>query len=87
MHSDLEQSEREEVLLKFRNRRLRILVATNVVSRGMDIDDIDLVVNYDVPRTRDHVHRVGRTPRAARKGQAVTFVNDRQMREFGRIEA
>ena len=87
MHSDLEQSEREEVLLKFRNRRLRILVATNVVSRGIDIDDIDLVVNYDVPQDpEDYVHRVGRTARAARKGQAVTFVNDQQMREFGRIE-
>ncbi len=87
MHSDLEQSEREEVLLRFRNRRLRILVATNVVSRGIDIDDIDLVVNYDVPQDpEDYVHRVGRTARAARKGRAVTFINDKEMREFGRIE-
>jgi superfamily II DNA/RNA helicase len=87
MHSDLEQSEREETILSFRNRRLRILVATNVVSRGIDIDDIDLVINYDVPRDpEDYVHRVGRTARAARKGQAVTFVNDKEMREFGRIE-
>ncbi|MBL8012083.1 MAG: DEAD/DEAH box helicase [Flavobacteriales bacterium] len=87
MHSDLEQSEREEVLLRFRNRRLRILVATNVVSRGIDIDDIDMVINYDVPQDpEDYVHRVGRTARAARKGQAVTFINDKEMREFGRIE-
>ena len=87
MHSDLEQSEREETILSFRNRRLRIMVATNVVSRGIDIDDIDLVINYDVPRDpEDYVHRVGRTARAARKGQAVTFVNDKEMREFGRIE-
>jgi superfamily II DNA/RNA helicase len=87
MHSDLEQSEREEVMLAFRNRKLRILVATNVVSRGIDIDDIDLVVNYDVPSDpEDYVHRVGRTARAARKGQAVTFVNEKQMREMGRIE-
>jgi superfamily II DNA/RNA helicase len=87
MHSDLEQSEREEVMLAFRNRKLRILVATNVVSRGIDIDDIDLVVNYDVPADpEDYVHRVGRTARAARKGQAVTFVNEKQMREMGRIE-
>jgi superfamily II DNA/RNA helicase len=87
MHSDLEQSEREETILAFRNRRLRIMVATNVVSRGIDIDDIDLVINYDVPRDpEDYVHRVGRTARAARKGQAVTFVNDKEMREFGRIE-
>ena len=87
MHSDLEQNEREEVMLSFRNRKLRILVATNVVSRGIDIDDIDLVINYDVPSDpEDYVHRVGRTARAARKGTAVTFVNTMQMREFGRIE-
>ena len=88
MHSDLEQSEREAVMLDFRNRKLRILVATDVVSRGIDIDDIDLVINYDVPRDpEDYVHRVGRTARAARKGTAITFVNEKQMREFGRIEA
>ncbi len=88
MHSDLEQSEREQVMLDFRNRKLRILVATDVVSRGIDIDDIDLVVNYDVPRDpEDYVHRVGRTARASKKGQAITFVNEKQMREFGRIEA
>ncbi len=88
MHSDLEQSERESVMLTFRNRKLRILVATDVVSRGIDIDDIDLVVNYDVPHDpEDYVHRVGRTARAARKGTAITFVNEKQMREFGRIEA
>ena len=88
MHSDLEQSEREQVMLDFRNRKLRILVATDVVSRGIDIDDIDLVINYDVPRDpEDYVHRVGRTARASKKGQAITFVNEQQMREFGRIEA
>jgi len=88
MHSDLDQSEREEVMLAFRNRKLRILVATDVVSRGIDIDDIDLVINYDVPRDpEDYVHRVGRTARASRKGQAITFVNELQMREFGRIES
>ncbi len=88
MHSDLDQSEREEVMLSFRNRKLRILVATDVVSRGIDIDDIDMVINYDVPRDpEDYVHRVGRTARASKKGQAVTFVNEREMREFGRIES
>ena len=87
MHSDLEQSEREQVMLDFRNRKLRILVATNVVSRGIDIDDIDLILNYDVPSDpEDYVHRVGRTARAQKKGQAITFVNEQQMREFGRIE-
>lgn len=88
MHSDLDQSEREAVMLDFRNRKLRILVATDVVSRGIDIDDIDLVINYDVPRDpEDYVHRVGRTARASRKGAAITFVNEKEMREFGRIEA
>jgi ATP-dependent RNA helicase RhlE len=88
MHSDLDQVEREQVMLDFRNRKLRILVATDVVSRGIDIDDIDLVINYDVPRDpEDYVHRVGRTARAAKKGMAITFVNEKQMREFGRIES
>ncbi len=88
MHSDLEQTERESVMLAFRNRKLRVLVATDVVSRGIDIDDIDLVINYDVPRDpEDYVHRVGRTARAAKKGMAITFVNEKQMREFGRIES
>ncbi|MCB0794484.1 MAG: DEAD/DEAH box helicase [Flavobacteriales bacterium] len=87
MHSDLDQQEREDTMLAFRNRKLRILVATNVISRGIDIDDIDLVINYDVPRDpEDYVHRVGRTARAARKGAAITFVSDKEMREFGRIE-
>ena len=87
MHSDLGQSEREKVMLDFRNRKLRILVATNVVSRGIDIDDIDLVINYDVPQDpEDYVHRVGRTARASRKGQAITFISEKDMREFGRIE-
>lgn len=87
MHSDLDQAEREETVLRFRNRKLRIMVATNVVSRGIDIDDIDLVINYDVPRDpEDYVHRVGRTARAAKKGQAITFVNEKEMREFGKIE-
>ncbi len=88
MHSDLEQAEREQVMLDFRNRKLRILVATNVVSRGIDIDDIDLVINYDVPQDpEDYVHRVGRTARASKKGQAITFVTEKDMREFGKIEA
>ncbi len=87
MNSDLEQAEREQVMLDFRNRKLRILVATNVVSRGIDIDDIDLVINYDVPQDpEDYVHRVGRTARASRKGQAITFISEKDMREFGRIE-
>lgn len=85
--SDLEQAQREEVLLAFRNRKIAILVATDVVSRGIDIDGIELVVNYDVPNdAEDYVHRVGRTARAERKGKAITFIGPDDMRKFGKIE-
>jgi len=87
VHSDLEQSEREDVLLKFRNRELKVLVATDVLSRGIDIDNISMVINYDVPGdAEDYIHRVGRTARAETKGEAVTFVNPDDMRKFGSIE-
>jgi len=87
MSSDLEQSEREEVMLAFRQQKLPILVATDVVSRGIDIDSIELVVNYDVPpNEEDYVHRIGRTARAERKGEAITLVTPDDMRRFGRIE-
>ncbi|MDP4827699.1 MAG: DEAD/DEAH box helicase [Flavobacteriales bacterium] len=85
--SDLEQGEREEVLLGFRNRRIPILVATNVVSRGIDIDDIEMVINFDVPRdAEEYVHRIGRTARASRKGRAVTLVSPGEQGQFHRIE-
>jgi len=87
MSSDLEQSEREEVMLAFRQQKLPILVATDVVSRGIDIDSIELVVNYDVPpNEEDYVHRIGRTARAERKGEAITLVTPDDMRRFRRIE-
>ncbi len=87
IHSDLEQSEREKVLLSFRNRETRILVATDVMSRGIDIENISLVLNFDVPvDAEDYVHRVGRTARAASKGRAITFINDKEQRKFARIE-
>ncbi len=87
IHSDLEQNEREEVLLKFRNRELKILVATDVLSRGIDIDNISMVLNYDVPGdAEDYIHRVGRTARAETKGEAITFVSPDDMRKFGSIE-
>lgn len=87
IHSDLEQQEREQVLLKFRNRDLKILVATDVLSRGIDIENISMVINYDVPNdAEDYVHRVGRTARAETKGEAVTFVTPDDMRKFGSIE-
>jgi len=85
--SDLEQSDRERVLLSFKNRQLQMLVATDVISRGIDIENISLVVNYDVPRdAEDYVHRVGRTARAEQTGIAITFINELEMAEFSKIE-
>lgn len=87
IHSDLEQAERETVLLGFRNREVQVLVATDVMSRGIDVDGIDLVINYDVPQdAEDYVHRVGRTARAASSGLALTFVNAKESGAFRRIE-
>ncbi len=87
IHSDLDQSQREEVLLGFRNRNVTILVATDVVSRGIDVLGIELVVNYDVPGDpEDYVHRIGRTARAETKGEAVTLINPTDQRKFKRIE-
>ena len=86
--SDLEQQEREEVLSRFRSKQTRILVATDVLSRGIDIKDINLVINYDVPKNaEDYVHRVGRTARADTTGVALTFINEKDMFDFAQIEA
>ncbi len=87
MHSDLEQDRREEVMLDFRAGRIDILVATDIVARGIDIDDIAMVVSYDVPReAEDYVHRIGRTARANADGMAVTLVSGREQQKFGSIE-
>lgn len=87
IHSDLTQEERENVLLKFRSRKLPVLVATDILSRGIDIDDIGLVINFDVPGdAEDYVHRVGRTARAASTGEAITFINENDQRKFKQIE-
>lgn len=87
MHSDLDQKAREEVMLDFRAGRIDILVATDILSRGIDVDDITMVVNYDVPReAEDYVHRIGRTARADNHGKAVTFVSERDQQRFGQIE-
>ncbi|NVO08994.1 MAG: DEAD/DEAH box helicase [Bacteroidales bacterium] len=87
IHSDLEQQAREEVMRDFKNRKFQILVATDIISRGIDIEDIDLVVNYDVPRDpEDYVHRIGRTARAQSDGVALTFINKKQRRSFEKIE-
>jgi superfamily II DNA/RNA helicase len=85
--SDLDQSAREKVLLEFKQKSVRILVATDILSRGVDIKDINLVINYDVPGdAADYVHRVGRTARASTTGVALTFVNPDDMFNFSRIE-
>ncbi|MGE0638275.1 MAG: DEAD/DEAH box helicase [Bacteroidia bacterium] len=85
--SDLEQDEREEVLRNFRNRKTQVLVATDVLSRGIDVENIELVVNYDVPGdAADYVHRVGRTARAETKGEAITFINQYDVEKFMDIE-
>ena len=100
MHSDLEQSEREEVMLNFRNGKIDLLVATDIVARGIDVDDIPLVINYDVPHdAEDYVHRIGRTARGGsgsadaeegpqgKSGEAITLVSEKDQHYFGRIEA
>lgn len=87
IHSDLEQDQREQTLLDFKAHKLRILVATDILSRGIDIEDIDLVVNYDVPHDgEDYVHRIGRTARAAGKGTAYTLIANNEQYKFHRIE-
>ena len=87
MHSDLTQQERDKVMLAFKAGQVDVLVATDIVSRGIDIDDIRMVINYDVPRDpEDYVHRIGRTARADRDGAAVTFVSENDMYSFRQIE-
>ena len=87
MHSDLEQAERDDVMFKFKSGQFDVLVATDIVARGIDIDDIEMVINYDVPHdTEDYVHRIGRTARANRDGRAITFVNEEDQYWFQQIE-
>lgn len=87
MHSDLSQAERDDIMYRFKSGQLDVLVATDIVSRGIDIDDIAMVINYDVPHdAEDYVHRIGRTARAERDGIAITFVNEDDQHYFGRIE-
>lgn len=87
IHSDLTQDQRNEVLRNFKNRKLQILVATDILSRGIDIDSIELVINFDVPGdAEDYIHRVGRTARAEATGIALTFINPADQRKFRNIE-
>ena len=86
-HSDLEQVEREEILREFRSKQLDIIIGTDILSRGIDVEGISLVVNYDVPPDpEDYVHRIGRTARAETTGTAITFINEKDQSRFGRIE-
>lgn len=87
MHSDLDQAKRDEVMLNFKNAHIDILVATDIVARGIDIDDITMVVNYDVPHdAEDYVHRIGRTARADADGEALTLVSEKDRKRWNGIE-
>ena len=87
IHSDLEQTEREEILREFKNKQLKLLIGTDVLSRGIDVEGIGLVINYDVPPDpEDYIHRIGRTARAESTGHAITFINERDQRRFFQIE-
>ncbi|HRP60917.1 MAG TPA: C-terminal helicase domain-containing protein, partial [Vicingus sp.] len=87
IQSDLDQKEREQVLLDFANKKIRVLVATDILARGIDIKGINLVINYEVPRDEeDYVHRIGRTARGDNKGVALTFINENECYEFSKIE-
>ena len=87
MHSDLSQEERNNIMYKFKSNQIDVLVATDIIARGIDIDDISMVINYDVPHeAEDYVHRIGRTARAEKKGIAITFVNEDDMNSFNQIE-
>lgn len=87
MHSDLDQSTRDDVILKFKAGHIHVLVATDILSRGIDIDNIETVINYDVPKeAEDYVHRIGRTARADREGTAYTFISEKERGKFKSIE-
>lgn len=86
-HSDLEQAEREQIMLAFKNKEVQILIGTDILSRGIDVDGISLVINFDVPHDpEDYIHRVGRTARAETTGTAITFINPKDQRRFFSIE-
>ncbi len=87
-HSDLEQAEREEIMRAFKSKQINIIIGTDVLSRGIDVDGIDLVINADAPPDpEDYIHRVGRTARAERTGTAITLINERDQRRFFSIES
>jgi ATP-dependent RNA helicase RhlE len=86
-HSDLEQFERESILNQFKNRQLQVIIGTDILSRGIDVEGIGLVINYDTPHdAEDYIHRIGRTARAESTGIAITFINEKDQRKFLKIE-
>lgn len=86
-HSDLEQKEREQIMIEFKSKSLQILIGTDILSRGIDVEGISLVINYTVPHDpEDYIHRIGRTARAETTGTAITFINDKDQRKFADIE-
>ncbi|MBT4345600.1 MAG: DEAD/DEAH box helicase [Flavobacteriales bacterium] len=88
MHSGLDQMQREQTIRDFKNKKIRILVATDILSRGIDIKGIEIVINYEVPHdAEDYVHRIGRTARADRTGEAITLINSKQVKNFMDIES
>jgi len=87
IHSDLSQDDREKVLMNFRNRELKILVATDILSRGIDVENIDMVINFDVPHDgEDYIHRIGRTARAEASGVAITLISQKDQYKFAAVE-
>ena len=87
MHSGLNQSQREDTIRNLKSKKIKILVATDILSRGIDIKGIELVINYEVPHDEeDYIHRIGRTARADRTGQAITLINPQQVKNFKDIE-
>jgi ATP-dependent RNA helicase RhlE len=87
-HSDLEQKEREEILRDFRSKTIPVLIGTDILSRGIDVEGISLVVNFNTPHdAEDYIHRIGRTARAETTGTAITFINDKDQRKFAAVEA
>ena len=87
MHSGLNQKEREETIRNFENKKNRILIATDILSRGIDIKDVELVINYEVPKdVEDYIHRIGRTARADKNGEAITLVNSEQIKYFKKLK-
>ena len=87
IHSDMDQKDRENILLQFKSKNLQILIATDILSRGIDIEDIDMVINFDVPNdAEDYIHRIGRTARAEAEGVALTLINEKDQFKFSQIE-